>query len=606
MSFISELRRRNVFRVVIAYAALAWLLIQIVETLFPIYGLSDAAIRIVIAILGVGFIPVLVISWAFELTPDGLKRDSDVAHTASAGRNATKRLDRVIMAVLALALAYFAFDELVIEPPATIDSSIAVLPFVNMSSDPDQAYFAEGISEELLNLLAKIPKLRVTSRSSSFQFRGDSLDLRDVAAKLNVAHILEGSVRKAGNQVRITVQLIEAESDAHLWSETYDRPLDDIFAIQDDVAARVVNQLRLELLGETPKSRPVDPQAYTLMLAAREIVHMQRRDEYEKAEELLKKALEVDPGYVEALNQLALVYDRLSQRDYPKHYRELQDLMHETLARALELDPLNTTAMGMIAWDQFIVGSNFEKAARLYERATEIDPSNFYTVRGSALLAEELGNTELAMALYRYLVERDPMTIWNYNNLGWAQFVAGQYDEALRQFEMAASLGGSEYIYWDMGVVRLFQGDPAAALNLFKQLPEDWYRHYAMSFALHDLDRKHESAAALRRAHELTDENIASLPEDVSPAVAHAMQGDKHFARAYAWMGDSDEAFHYLAMAAQHEDANLRNTTHNPFFRKLHDDPRWPQFLESVGFAPEQLAAIDFKPTLPPDLKLSN
>jgi TolB-like protein len=595
MSFLSELKRRNVFRVGLAYAALAWLLIQIVETLFPIYGLSDAAIRIVIAILGVGFIPVLVISWAFELTPDGLKRDSDVAHTASAGRNATKRLDRVIMAVLALALAYFAFDELVIEPPATIDSSIAVLPFVNMSSDPDQAYFAEGISEELLNLLAKIPQLRVTSRSSSFQFRGDSLDLRDVAAKLNVAHILEGSVRKAGNQVRITVQLIEAESDAHVWSETYDRPLDDIFAIQDDVAVQVVEQLRLELLGETPRTRPVDPQAYTLMLAAREIIHMQRRDEYEKAEELLK-----------ALNQLALVYDRLSQRDYPKRYRELHDLMHETLARVLELDPLNTTAMGMIAWDQFIVGSNFEKAARLYERATGIDPSNFYTVRGSALLAEELGNTELAMALYRYLVERDPMTIWNYQNLGWAQLGAGRYDEALRQFAMAADLSGNEYIYWDMGVVRLFQGNPAAALNLFKQLPENWYRHYAMSFALHDLDRKHESAAELRRAHELTDEEIASLPEDVSPAVAHAMKGDKHFARIYAWMGDSDEAFHYLEMAAQHEDANLSNITHNPFFRKLHDDPRWPQFLESVGFAPEQLAAIDFKPTLPPDLKHSN
>jgi TolB-like protein len=172
------------------------------------------------------------------------------------------------------------------------EKSIAVLPFVNMSPDPDQAYFADGIAEELLNLLATIPTLRVTSRSSSFMFRGDALDLPEVAAKLNVAHILEGSVRKAGNQVRITVQLIEAKSDTHLWSETYDRPLDDIFAIQDEVAGQVVEQLRLALLGETPKAQLANLEAYALFLEARQIVALQHMDEYSKAEELLKEALQ--------------------------------------------------------------------------------------------------------------------------------------------------------------------------------------------------------------------------------------------------------------------------------------------------------------------------
>jgi TolB-like protein len=232
LSLFNELKRRNVIRVAIAYVAVSWLLIQVVETLFPVYGLPDAAIRLVVAILGVGFIPVLVLSWVFELTPEGLKRDSDTLRSDAEASDSGKKLDRIILVVLALALAYFTFDKFVLDPARDVEmveeateqaltrsrvesygeKSIAVLPFVNMSPDPDQAYFADGIAEELLNLLATIPTLRVTSRSSSFMFRGDALDLPEVAAKLNVAHILEGSVRKAGNQVRITVQLIEAKS----------------------------------------------------------------------------------------------------------------------------------------------------------------------------------------------------------------------------------------------------------------------------------------------------------------------------------------------------------------------------------------------------------
>jgi TolB-like protein len=243
LSLFAELKRRNVFRVAIAYVAVSWLLIQVAETVFPVYGLSDAAIRLVITAVAIGLIPVLVISWVFELTPAGLKRDAEVDHSAPDVLASGKKFDRVILVVLAIALGYFAFDKFVLDPARDIelveeatehaltqarvesygDRSIAVLPFVNMSSDPEQAFFSDGIAEELLNLLARIPELRVTSRSSSFMFRGDGLNLPDVASKLKVAHILEGSVRKAGNQVRITVQLIEAKSDTHLWSETYDR-----------------------------------------------------------------------------------------------------------------------------------------------------------------------------------------------------------------------------------------------------------------------------------------------------------------------------------------------------------------------------------------------
>ena len=248
MSFFNELKRRNVLRVGAAYVVGAWLLIQVVETIFPLFGFDEAPARIVVIVLAIAFVPVLILAWAFELTPEGLKKESEVDRTQSIAPNTGKKLDRVIMVVLALALGYFAFDKFVLTPQrdaeqlavleeqktteveharqagrteAMVESygekSIAVLAFQDMSQDKDQEYLSDGIAEELLNLLAKIPELRVISRSSAFSYKGENIKLAQVAEELNVAHILEGSVRKAGNRVRITAQLIEARSDTHLW-----------------------------------------------------------------------------------------------------------------------------------------------------------------------------------------------------------------------------------------------------------------------------------------------------------------------------------------------------------------------------------------------------
>ena len=268
MTLFAELKRRNVFRVGAAYVVAAWLLIQVAETIFPLFGYGDTPARIVVLVLAVGFIPALIFAWAFELTPEGLKKESEVDRSQSITPHTAKKLDRVIMVVLALALGYFAFDKFVLDPQRESakdeqvagqveearqagrtealvesygDKSIAVLPFVNMSSDAEQEYLSDGISEELLNLLAKIPELRVISRSSAFSFKGKDIAIPEIARQLNVAHILEGSVRKSGNTLRITAQLIEARSDTHLWSETWDRPLDDTTNVRfrlNDSAAR--------------------------------------------------------------------------------------------------------------------------------------------------------------------------------------------------------------------------------------------------------------------------------------------------------------------------------------------------------------------------------
>ena len=267
MSFIEELKRRNVLRVGVAYVIASWLMIQVAETIFPLFGFDEGPARVVVVMLAIGFPLVLIFSWLYELTPEGLKLEREVDRSSSVVHRTGKKLDRAIIVVLALAFGYFAFDKFVLDPARDAereeavakqvrsdvlvesygDNSIAVLPFVNMSSDAEQEYFSDGISEELLNLLSNIPKLRVISRSSSFTFKGKDIDIPTIAAQLNVAYVLEGSVRKAGKKVRITAQLIEARSDTHLWSETYDRELANIFAVQDEISAAIVIALKEHL-----------------------------------------------------------------------------------------------------------------------------------------------------------------------------------------------------------------------------------------------------------------------------------------------------------------------------------------------------------------------
>lgn len=291
MRFLDEIRRRNVHRIALAYLAVAWLLIQVAATVLPAYGVSEATLTILITVVAIGFVPAVVLSWVFDWTPEGLRRDTSVSDTATASAN--KHLDRAIIVTLVLAVGYFAIDKFVIDPTRDAenmqtardegradafvesfgDLSKAVLPFVNMSADPEQEYFSDGIAEELLNLLAKIPELRVISRSTAFTFKGKDIVISEVAKKLNVAHILEGSVRRSGNKVRITAQLIDARTDTHLWSDTCDRELEDIFAIQDEISAKIVADLKLKLLDGAPKIEEIDPRAYDLYLQARYILH---------------------------------------------------------------------------------------------------------------------------------------------------------------------------------------------------------------------------------------------------------------------------------------------------------------------------------------------
>ena len=341
MSFFNELKRRNVFRVAIAYLAAAWLLTEVASTLFPLFGVPDWGTRFVVIVFALGFIPSLVFSWIYELTPEGLKREREVVRDESITQLTAKRLDFFTIGMIVVALGFILSDRLWLTPRlekrATTfaeirtddqnaetragdfqypQNSIAVLPFINMSADADNEYFSDGISEELLNLLATVPELRVTARTSSFSFKGKDVKIADIARELKVAHVLEGSVRKAGNRVRVTAQLIETGSDTHIWSATFDRNLDDIFGIQDEIAGEVVKSMEVLLLGDAPpKARETDPEAYALYLQCRHF-GAGGLEELRRGEQYCWQSLEIDPNYAPAWAVLGTIYTNLATSGY--------------------------------------------------------------------------------------------------------------------------------------------------------------------------------------------------------------------------------------------------------------------------------------------------
>jgi TolB-like protein len=367
LTLFDELKRRNVFRVSIAYIVMAWLVMQVADVILNNIVAPDWIFHVLLLFLLIGFPFAVFFAWAFEMTPDGVKREHEIDRSESITSQTGRKLDYLIIAVLIFAVGYFAYDKFVLSEDREAASikaavegadvqpddamanskSIAVLPFINMSSDKEQEYFSDGLSEELLNLLAKIPELQVAARTSSFSFKGQNLEIPVIAERLKVAHVLEGSVRKSGNQVRITAQLIHADDGYHLWSDTYDRTLDDVFAIQDEIAAEVVTQLKISLLGEAPKVEEIDPEAYSLYLQARHNRYKLTRESYEQAVTLYEQALTIDPNYAAAWAGLGEVYSIQASNGF-RSMEEGFRLAHETAIKAREIDPAHAPTHALL------------------------------------------------------------------------------------------------------------------------------------------------------------------------------------------------------------------------------------------------------------------
>jgi TolB-like protein len=591
MSLVRELQRRNVLRVAAAYTAVSWLIVQVMDTLSDAFAFTGEDVRTTVIILAVCFIPVLIISWAFEFTSEGLKRDADVPRNSPVALKSQKRFDRFIMAALALAVAYFVIDELLIEPrqqTATVaERSIAVLPFVNMSSDPEQEYFSDGISEELLNLLAGIPELRVISRSSAFSYKGKDINIPDVARELDVAHVLEGSVRKSGNTIRVTAQLIHAQKDEHIWSDTWDRELVDIFEIQDEIAAKVVDQLRISLLGDLPQQAPVDPEAYLLYLKAEHVgtYGVPGKDfdfAVREAARLYERALEIDPTYVAAMCQLSRSLMWVWQIEHSPPGDPLLDESTKWLRRALEIDPDNPVANAYAAWgyDKTTFPPVTETAATI-ERAFNQAPTNGEVARMATWFAQTIGDLDTAVAIGEFLVARDPRAAPAHYTLSLIYRDAGRFDKAEEAARIAQALGMS--LEFSLANTKLYRGDPGPMLALLEgQPPDNEQRLTTSAIAFHVAGRKEES-----------DEMLALLLE------RYADKALLDIAMAYGWRGETDAAFEWLDRAMDRDTLLVLRWARDASFAPLRSDPRWQEVLRRLQRHPEQLANVSFEPKIP-------
>jgi TolB-like protein/DNA-binding winged helix-turn-helix (wHTH) protein/Flp pilus assembly protein TadD len=460
---------------------------------------------------------------------------------------------------------------------AIAEHSIVVLPFVNVGADPEQEYFSDGLSEELINLLARNPELKVTSRTSAFHFKNPTADLRSIAAQLGVAHVLEGSVRKSGNTIRVSVQLVEAATDTQVWSETYDRPLGDVLVLQDEIAAGVLAKLRLTFLRARTTRHAPDTEAYLRFLEARYLLGLDRDDMIPRASALLNEALTIDPGFVRGSTELARVHFRRGDLETAR------SLVMEALDHEPD-DPVANAFLGVQSLVLPLRDHNLAHTAMLLRRALAAEPTNDQVLSSSVFLLIRLGRHADAVRVGQWVVDRDPMCVVCRGILGQAHTAAGHFTEAQRVLEDVVQLAPEAsnpraFLAWS----QLFQGKARAALATLEgfEHPHPAFR-WLRTFANRELGDRHAVPSMLaEREAEWENRNPDLL------AMGHALSGDP------------DAAFHWLERSLY---VPLENVTYPHFsagLAPLHGDPRWPEFLERLGLLAEQLSRIEFDVVLP-------
>ena len=458
MTLFAELKRRNVIRVVAAYVAISWLVIQVAETLFPVFGLSDAAIRTVVILLALGLVPVAILAWAFELTPEGLVREADVDHTSETSRASVRRLDRILIVALALAVSYFAFDKFMLDPArdeAIVEAAreegraeaeqrkrdtgppvVAVLPFNAVTTTEDSEFFAAGVHDDLLTKLAQLPSMLVISRTSVLEYKDVQHNIREIGEALGADVILEGGVQSAGERIRINAQLIDAGTDEHLWAETYDRELtaSNIFDVQDDIAHAIAEALQSTFTAAARRSIPTSNmaayRAYHEAVNIREAAHGGvSSDEYR---ELLRNAIELDPAFTRPLAELVGSY-ALSvwfEKD-PETVATIDNLMERMQAQA----PDSVDALMAQTYYTYYVLSDYDLAHDIATQALERAPSDTRMLEIKGWIERRQGNFDAMIETKKLQRKLDPRNDSLTSIIAYNLFLAHRYDEALAEFE---------------------------------------------------------------------------------------------------------------------------------------------------------------------------
>ena len=563
----NELKRRNVIKSALAYLVIAWLITQVIATVFPVFGAPDYLLKWALVILALGFPVWLIFAWVYEFTPEGIKKTVDIEPERSIATKTGTRLNKLIIITLTLAIVLLLVDKFTSDTAQVVaygDRSIAVMAFADMSPKKDHEYFSDGISEELLNLLAKIPDLKVISRTSSFSYKGKDTKATEIGKELKVSHILEGSIRKAGNMIRVTAQLINTSDGAHEWSHTYDRELDNIFKIQDEIATEVSNELKLSFTDQPLKLTTIDPEAYNLYLQAKHLIKQNTKGAYIEAEAKAKASIALDSAYASSWRLLAEIYNTGTYNFSVREPNEGIPMGLDAAHKALALDPGSgysyaaLSSLQELNWDFMVASKNMDKALELLP--------NDGIIMGTAALMT-FGDLEKTVDLLNKAIAVDPLVYANYFNLGHAYYRLnrlGEAETAFKTFEIYYP--NWEIFHYMIAKIRLAQGKNDVANAEIQQEKNEFFSLYGRNFIQFAMGRTIASNAL-----------FAEFLEKYGPT------DPANVADLYAFRGDYEQSFLWLDKAFDARDPVLIEALTYPSFKPMYSDPRWGTFIKKIG-----------------------
>ena len=565
--YFNELKRRNVIKSALAYLIVAWLIAQVLSIVLPTFEAPDYLLKWSLVLLALGFPVWLIFAWIYEFTPEGIKKTINVEPEQSISTKTGSRLNKLIITTLTLAIIVLLVDRFTRDAAQVVeygDNSIAVMAFADMSPKQDHEYFSDGISEELLNLLAKIPELKVISRTSSFSYKGKDTKATEIGNELKVTHILEGSIRKSGNMIRVTAQLINTSDGSHEWSHTYDRKLDSIFIIQDEIASEVSKELKLSLLGQSLKSHTSDPEAYNLYLQANHLIKQNTKEAYIKAETKIKASIALDSTYAPSWRLLAGIYDTGTYNFSIREPKEGIPLGLDAAHKAMALDPdlgysyATLSSLQELNWD-------FEESAKNMNKALELIPNDGVIMGTAALMT--FGDLEKTVTLLKKAIEVDPLVYGNYFNLGHAYYRMNRLEEAEKAFKtFELYYPNWQIFHYMMAKIRLAQGRTDDAISEIEQEKHQFFSLYGRNFIQFALGHTMKADALftefLEKYGETDPANVADL---------------------YAFRGDYDLSFEWLNKAFEVKDPVLIEALTYPSFKPMYSDSRWRDLIRKIG-----------------------
>ncbi|MFL6537668.1 MAG: tetratricopeptide repeat protein [Chthoniobacterales bacterium] len=580
-NFFAELKRRHVYKVGAGYVVAGWLIVQVVTQVFPVFNVSALAQRIIVLIIIAGLPVTLTVSWLFDLTPEGivltdaLPPSGETTAARRERRSVDRKLNYLLGALLLCAVSYAVVDHVLLGRASSAGNdtpnSIAVLPLVNAGGDPANDYFSDGLSEELIAVLAKVPALKVIGRSSSFLFKGTSDDSRRIGHKLGVMNLLEGSVRKDGERVRIIAELISAADGRELWTETYDRELKDVFAVQSEIARAVTSQLKIKLLGLPPQSGAAPSNenlaAYTALQQGDFYIGRANEENFRKGIEFYNEAIRLDPFYALAYANLAAAWLILGETYLGgDELRTAYAKARSAAQTALSLPPNIPEAHVVMGSVLLFADHNFDEAAAQYRQAEGLAPSDVGPKQGLMYLLFTEGRLQEAEDMCRKYLALEPLATGASLSLGRILIARGRYDEAESWLRKGAELH-PKASRWRMNVTNIYllQGKSAAALEEARLEPAGFWQDYALALAGQVQGDPASADAALQKFIE-----------------KHAGAGPFQIATIYALRKDPDQMFTWLERAYEGNDAGLSQLLTGPFIRNYSGDPRFAALCQKL------------------------